>query len=1543
MRILILVLVLLSFISAPIPAFGETTAATSSGPQEINYFSTDDSDFIRKYLKPGTFMRADEVKPGMEGYGLSVFRGTKIERFHVKVIGVMRRVINGKDAILVRLSGPAIGKNNVIRGMSGSPVYIDDKLIGAVSYGFDFSMEPIAGVTPIVEMLDAVAKPREVDKANNTNKIGLAPAKARLTLSPSMITSDSDELRAFRRRMVATSAPRMVPLVSPVSLSGFSQRAQEFLKKRFESVGLSVADGTGGGLNSDLSQAELKEANNLRPGSAMGVMLTTGDFESASTGTLTARFGDQLVGFGHPFVQAGPVDFPMTSAIIHDVLPSLSISFKLSSPVSILGNVYSDRPWAVGAQIAAKSKMVPVTIEVTDVERRIRRKFSSRVIDHEDLTPELVAACAMSAVDATYQSSAPYVARIATRVDLENAPAIQRFDCLSNGTGSASATSVLRPFFSDPVSGNIYSITSRILGNRYSKTSLKNVDMKIELDTGRSLTRIVRVATDKPVVKPGDNLRLSCQLEPYNKELYSETIDITIPRDAPDGDLVIGVSGGSQFDELRRRMNLSDPPSTSLVQIVKRIQERPRGDRLFAVLALPEQAIHIDGEVLQSPPGHWNKLFFSNRYTHGPTLVNGERRISKELESLVDGIHILAVTVKRPDAFMERSPWYVATAEGSGRATMGAYVTTQAQKAIDNLSKSDSKIKVPDGVGVSGSSDSAGVAKTTGLSLFSPSSQDTHIRPVQVWSQNDDAAFKGGTRNGVIVDNWGRMFPGFAEKKSVGLDGALRAWSSVWSQGSLYVATSNKVLRYSPGAAAPSEVAKFDCVAIPALAAGSKGQIFAALAPGGRIWAIDGKGRTSEVTRLDSSLITCLAFDNKENLFAGVAGDGKVYKVSKDGSASVFFDSGQAHVLSLFFDVRNGRLYVACGESGEVYSLGPGGDARAELHVDEHLVTGVCRSARGDLFVTTAGEGHLYRVTRQGEVSDLATSQAFYTLFYHADSDSVFAGDAEGDITQIVEEPLTGQSFFVPVKHTEQEAVVSFSSDGAGTLYALTSNLPSILSFQVKADGASFVSPVKDAGRTTHWSLLNIFGSFNEVSSSLTKSVAVETRTGECARPDLTWSAWTQATPSNEGFQVQSKSGRYFQYRLKWLDRSSEGGTTFPNGRDSVVGRVTVTYLPTNIHPRFTAVSLMAGSYLSDSEDITVTTDDPDGDSLALDVDVSKDGGKSWMNLVADLRSEPQKGKVDSKTDKKSSDATGKSSDSSDTSSDTKDKSGARVDVSGGGENPSGSGDTEDGDKSDEMDDSAAGSDDSGESKAPSIDPDDSPDSNSSVWKDPRYDLAGDGSQLQAGDGDEDTPSKNKKKPSEDGPKAKVENKADDTKKKKTTAKDGKNTEKPESTKTKKPVSESPQPTKFNWPLLSNTLKDGHHILRFTVSDAPSNLVYPESMQCYRSVVIDNTKPVISGVRVELTRGHLLQLDLKAADETSPIVNATFQVDKEEPRAFAVKDGLADRKNLALGASGIIIRKGTRKVVIEVVDKAGNKATKSIKLSSLGKEEPDKK
>ncbi len=347
-----------------------------------------------------------------------------------------------------------------------------------------------------------------------------------------------------------------------------------------------------------------------------------------------------------------------------------------------------------------------------------------------------------------------------------------------------------------------------------------------------------------------------------------------------------------------------------------------------------------------------------------------------------------------------------------------------ARKTIDNGRKSDIKDAI-----------AAASDKPAAQSAWTSSSKEyPHLRSLLAWTQENAADFLQGKNDSTTVDSWGRISPGLQELAQKPILRDMRIWSAVWSKGYFWFGTTNRILRWKGDDSSPEEVAHLKGLVIPSMAVDSKGIVYAAIAPSGRIYKIDpAKSPVSaqEIAQLPEQIITSLCFDDSDNLYAGVTGTGKVYKLAetqgKKLEQTVVFDSGQASVTALFYSNSDKRLYVGTAEKAAVYSIDKEGKSHAEYQSSDHIVTGIVRDTKGDLYVSTAASGHLVKLSH-GTVTSLASSDAFYTLHYDATHDSVFSGDAEGDITQMRQDPLSHESFFLPVCHTEQEAVLALAS-----------------------------------------------------------------------------------------------------------------------------------------------------------------------------------------------------------------------------------------------------------------------------------------------------------------------------------------------------------------------------------------------------------------------------------------------------------------------------------------------------------------------------------
>jgi hypothetical protein len=312
-------------------------------------------------------MSIDEIRPGMVGVGRTVFQGSELKDFKVHILGVLRNVQGPKrDLILAKLEGEGLAESGVAQGMSGSPVYIDGRLIGAVSYSIGaFSKEPIAGITPIAEMKDATAMARRSTTQQARLELpvtreGLAAA-LRATysrLAPFAARAADVQAIGLPAATAAQIAPMLRPISTPLVMSGFDPETVDLISGAFREAGFTPMVSGGAGAQMPPITGPLRE------GDAVGVSLITGDLEMGATGTVTHIDGDRVYAFGHPFYGLGPTEFPMTRAYVYTILPSLMTSFKISSMGETIGTIQQDRATAIAGSLGKGPALIPMNVSL---------------------------------------------------------------------------------------------------------------------------------------------------------------------------------------------------------------------------------------------------------------------------------------------------------------------------------------------------------------------------------------------------------------------------------------------------------------------------------------------------------------------------------------------------------------------------------------------------------------------------------------------------------------------------------------------------------------------------------------------------------------------------------------------------------------------------------------------------------------------------------------------------------------------------------------------------------------------------------------------------------------------------------------------------------------------------------------------------------------------------------------------------------------------------------------------------------------------------
>lgn len=587
-------------------------------------------------------MPVSEIRPGMVGVGHSVFEGTRVDQFKVHIIGVLENVIGTRRSlILAKLEGGPLAHTGVIAGMSGSPVYVDGKLIGAVSYALgSFSKEPIAGITPIAEMTDATMmnQPRpaaarvHVEFPLTQERLTAAFRQALNWNRPFADRPDEAHLAGMNSVAGLTGGQLgtlLRPIATPLVMSGFEPEVADTLARAFRDSGFIPTGGSAAGT----SRGEMAFDGPLKPGDAIGVEFVNGDLRLGATGTVTHIDGERVYAFGHPMYNLGPTEFPMTRAYVYTVLPSLSSSLKLSSTGEVIGTFLQDRATAIAGRLGSGPRMIPIRLTL-ESDRAPKRTFQFNVVNDQLFGPLMSYASILNTFNSYERQFGAATFGVRGKVTLKNHEDVS-FDNLFSGDqpSTGAATYVVAPIVA-------------LMGNDYEQVDLEAVDLTItSVEQPRTAT-LERVWLDDPRPRAGRTVPLKVLLRTYRGEELLRTLPIEIPANAS-GNLSILVSDGGRLGQAELREARMPQQPRSVPQMIRALNRARRNNTLYVKLLGSDAGAVVNGELLSSLPpsvlavleadrngGNFNAL-------HSATL--GEWEIATE--HAVSGARTLAIAV----------------------------------------------------------------------------------------------------------------------------------------------------------------------------------------------------------------------------------------------------------------------------------------------------------------------------------------------------------------------------------------------------------------------------------------------------------------------------------------------------------------------------------------------------------------------------------------------------------------------------------------------------------------------------------------------------------------------------------------------------------------------------------------------------------------------------------------------------------------------------------------------------------------------------------
>ncbi len=556
-----------------------------------------------------------EVRVGQHGVGKTVFSGSKIEEFQVEILGVLENLGPRQSVILARLSGGPLQNTGVMQGMSGSPVYINGRLVGAVALAFNFAKEPIAGIRPIEEML-AISGPAA--------KTAPEPRAARrdIPLSASLAGSQTPD---------AT----LMEIATPVSFSGFTSGTLERFAPELKKLGLEPRQGisSGGPLPSKLGNPA-----QLRPGDMISVDLLSGDLTIGAEGTVTEVDGKRIYAFGHRFMSVGETELPFARAEVLALLPNLAASFKISSAREWMGTITQDRSTSIYGELGRKAETVPVAITVKD-GRRAPLAYHMQLVNDRVLSPFILQMAVYSAIDATERTLG--LASYSLRGAIEFQRGVQPLKLDNTYSGD----------FNVPLqaSSGVSSPLAYLMASGFDALKVKNITLEIEASERKRLLQIDQVTASPKEVHAGQAVDLTVTFTGENGIETQKSLRYTVPVGAPYGTLNFTVSDATSSNLLDYQQLAASAPK-SPTQLVSFLNNLRPNTNAYVRVWRTDPAFQVQGQDLPDPPASVGLILNKAQAAQGLWFPHGSKIDELRIETgntVVTGSKTVPVDVKQ--------------------------------------------------------------------------------------------------------------------------------------------------------------------------------------------------------------------------------------------------------------------------------------------------------------------------------------------------------------------------------------------------------------------------------------------------------------------------------------------------------------------------------------------------------------------------------------------------------------------------------------------------------------------------------------------------------------------------------------------------------------------------------------------------------------------------------------------------------------------------------------------------------------------------------
>jgi outer membrane protein assembly factor BamB len=1141
---------------------------------------------------PG-IMPISEVREGMRGYGLTVYKGTKIERFPIEVIGKLETYVGESDLILIRvLGGYTVDQGiGVIAGMSGSPIYINDRLIGAIGYGWSFSKEPIGGVTPIEHML------REFTgtKADNSRPQKLSAREYNLNRSLTVdgttfnrIIVDEKYIPANEKTPQGTMV--MSPLSAMVQVSGFSQASMRLMREELEPYGIIPIAAPGANRRTPPQNFKIE------PGAAIGVTFVDGDLYMGGVGTVTYRRGDSILAFGHPMMQLGTTNLPLNAAYIEGIIPSMLVPFKMASSMGIVGTLRQDRLYAIAGELGPKPKMIPVKIEVIDTERNIRKNFNLRVLEQKYLTPLIMSFSGYESISSSATSLNDTSAHITYEMEIEGYPGISFEDYVAGRN------------IQEDTGRQIRSYLTELAHPGFEMPKISKLSMKIKIAPQNNSVFIKDISTQYRGVRPGDNVPVSVRMKTVDNQTITQEFKVPIPSDVERGNIKIIAASGRSIDQVRKRLRLQPNEPENFKQVVDRMQKRERNNELVIQAIYPRQTISFAGETINNLPRSKQLVFMSSPRS---------------------------IVSQTPDSYVTRLrlPYNI---EGFGDIdiTLSGNVPSSQDSFSQSGGSSETNINTP--VDATGSSFSFPAVSPTGrtssrsMNLLRLMQSDIPAVSVDM-NILSSAASAAAKKTPEKKDDKKTDTP--TGSSVITLSTAQDYFSGTFENTS--ITNGNIMLGYKTQPMYESGQSFIMDVHHDSLT----GKTYAVESPTGYLIELKDRGKPAIIGKTGESLVPCMTMDKAGNIYVGTGTSGRIYKKPANGALQLFCTLQDEVVWDLKVE-PSGNILAATGNEGKIYRITPDGNAKVFFNPPELHVTALELTPDGTVFAGCSNEGNIYKITPDGRSTSFyrTLGQSVEALLY--DKGTLWI--AADELLYRIGENNQRMVYLFP-----ESTVLSLSKDQNGSIFAGTSNLGRVYRFNgenfenlFEADinqvmniamlgngemllatgnpgkvirvGNYYNSEGRYFSRVMDLGNVSDFGRLQwKADTPKGTEIRLQTRSGNTASPDNTWSSWSHEYSMDEGQLVVSPSARYIQVRARLVSDEPV--------RTPVLYNIALYYRHQSIAPLMELEEPKAGAKLSGIVDVKWKAFATNPQFLTFSLFYSEDSGTTWKAIKENI------------------------------------------------------------------------------------------------------------------------------------------------------------------------------------------------------------------------------------------------------------------------------------------------------------------------------------